>query len=127
MRLRRNSTQPFPSAASGSTHHAKAPLPDRSSTCGLLGAEGSALTAQRGLPLPVTPWRQALGNEPGASVSKLMVSAKAALVANIVAAAIQASFMVAPSGSRRLRAELGRSRVCETGSLLSSPCAATAV
>src|SRR5204863_2782054 len=92
MDLNRTSTKPSAIAVLGSTHHGKAPLPDCCSTFGLLGAPGSGRTAHCGVPLPVTPCCQLAGNAPGASVSKLMVSANAALVAKIVATAMQVSF-----------------------------------
>src|SRR4051812_48596237 len=92
--------KPFSTCALLKTHQGNVPLPDCSSTLGLLGAVGSGLTAQRGVPFPVTPCCQAEGNAPLASPSKLIVSAKAAPVAKMVAAAMQASFMVAPSGAR---------------------------
>src|SRR5438067_11679164 len=114
MDLKRTSTKPFSTAVFGSTHQGKGPLPDCCSTFGLLGADGSARTAHFGLPFPVTPCCQALGSAPGLSVSKLMVSANAALVAKMVAAAMQACFTRAPfRRAAGLRAELGRrGRLC---------------
>src|SRR5712692_3788651 len=94
--LKRTSTKPFSTAAFGSTHQGNVPLPDCWRTFGLLGADESCRTAHFGLPFPVTPCCHALGSAPGLSLSKLMVSANAALVANIVATAMQASFTRAP-------------------------------
>src|SRR5436190_22859286 len=100
MGLKRTSTNPFSTTVFGRTHQGKGPLPDCCSTFGLLGALASCCTAHFGVPFPVTPCRQLAGNAPGASVSKLMVSANAAPVAKIVAAAMQASFTMAPSGTQ---------------------------
>src|SRR5919201_2800125 len=109
--LKRTSTKPFSTDALRSTHQGNVPLPDCWRTFGLLGAVGSARTSHFGLPLPVTPCSHPAGNAPGGSASKLMVCATAALLANIVAAAMQASFTVAPfRHASRVRAELGRRR-----------------
>ena len=51
-----------------------------------LGAEGSASTVQRTLPLPVTPHVQPAGSEPAFSWSKFSVSANAAVAENTVTA-----------------------------------------
>src|SRR5918912_1339542 len=88
--LKRTSTNPFSIELFGKTHQGNVPLPDCSSTLGLLGALASAFTAQRGVPFPVTPCCQPAGSAPGASLSKLIVSANAELAAKIETAATQA-------------------------------------
>src|SRR5436190_3852534 len=95
MGLKRTSTNPFSTTVFGMTHQGNGPLPDCCSTFGLLGALESARTAHFGFPFPVTPCCHALGSEPGASLSKLMVSANAAVLAKMVAAAMQACLTVA--------------------------------
>src|SRR5206468_5145039 len=72
------STKPSVSDVALFTHHGKVPLPLCISTLDLLGAPGSAATAQRGLPRPVTPQVQPDGIEPTASLSKLTDCASAA-------------------------------------------------
>src|SRR2546430_17701917 len=109
MDLKRTSTNPFSTTVFGRTHQGKGPLPDCCSTFGLLGADESWRTAHCGLPFPVTPCCHALGSAPGLSLSKLRVSANAAVVAKIVATAIQTSFTSAPfRQAAGVRAELGR-------------------
>src|SRR6185437_4381681 len=88
--LNRTSAKPFSTDVLRSTHQGKVPLPDCSSTFGLLGALASAFTAQRGVPLPVTPCSQPPGSAPGESPSKLIVSANAAPAANMDAAVMHA-------------------------------------
>src|SRR3954466_11849966 len=66
---------PFSTELPRSTHQGNVPVPDCWSTFGALGADASCRTAQRGVPLPVTPCSQAAGSVPGVSVSKLSVCA----------------------------------------------------
>src|SRR2546430_16517908 len=58
------------------THQGKVPAPDCLRTFGLLGAEASLSTVQRGVPRPVTPSTHESGSDPTAPVSKPMVSAE---------------------------------------------------
>src|SRR5919206_58849 len=65
--LKRTSTKPFSSEVFGSTHHGNVPLPDCSSTLGLLGAASSVRTFHCGAPRPVTPCCHPAGSPPGFS------------------------------------------------------------
>src|ERR1051325_6909030 len=94
--LNRTSTKPFSIDVLRSSHRGKVPLPDCSSTFGLLGAPASARTAHFGFPLPVTPCSQPAGSPPGESLSKLMVSANAALAAKMDAAVMHSLVTMAP-------------------------------
>src|SRR5207247_2096933 len=76
------STKPSASDVPLLTHHGKVPVPDCISTFDLLGAVGSAATAQRGLPRPVTPQVHPAGTALTVSLSKLTVCARAAVDAS---------------------------------------------
>src|SRR5512135_667673 len=69
------------------TSHGKLPTPDCRITFGLLGADSSGCTAQRGVPRPVTPCSHPEGRDPAASVSKLKVSAWTELIGTPVVSA----------------------------------------
>src|SRR2546426_6861178 len=126
--LKRTSTNPFSTTVFGRTHQGKGPLPDCCSTFGLLGADESWRTAHCGLPFPVTPCCHALGSAPGLSLSKLMVSANAALAAKTVATAMQVSFTMAPfRHSSRSQSRAWTLGVYDTGSLPAPPLASTSI
>eukprot|EP00952_Eustigmatos_sp_NYUAD-ZCMA_P012859 51432-Eustigmatos_ZCMA.PRE.1 len=74
-------------------HQGKAPRPLCISTLALLGALGSAVTAQRALPLPVTPQDQSTGAEPMASLSKLIPNAMTGVVKSEAAKTAGAYFI----------------------------------
>src|SRR5688572_19621985 len=75
MGLNFTSTCPSASAVFLHTHQGNAPAPLCCSTCGALGAVGSASTDQRGAPFPVTPHSQPGGSDARAAVSKPSVFA----------------------------------------------------
>src|SRR2546421_8667655 len=82
--LNLTSTKPSAMEVFSFTHQGNVPDPLCRRTFGALGAERSASTAQRGLPLPVTPHFQPAGTAPGLSWSKLSVWADAAVADNTV-------------------------------------------